>query len=152
MPTKWPHTIAQTIKKQITQMRNRAAQRADKKTEEVPWSTYSASASSQASASSHHPDPVLISSEDEDELKTGAQGIGSLFESQAKDSLQKETFGKDHLQVNEQWNKDQKVILCRSDKSSNQWATRIYENAFEKSESTTEQKLEGYGTKLLGNI
>jgi uncharacterized FlaG/YvyC family protein len=150
MPTKWEATIAQKLKTRITQRRKRAAQKADKITEEVPWSTYSASASSQASASSHHPDPVLISSEDE--LETGAQGIGSLSESQTKDSLQKEKFGKKHAQVNEQWKKDQKVILFRSDKSSNQWATRIYENAFEKSECTTEQKLEGYGTKLLGNI
>ncbi len=64
---KWKANIAQKQKIRINRRRKRAAQTADKITEEVPWSTYSASASSQASASSHHPDPVLISSEDEQE-------------------------------------------------------------------------------------
>jgi phage I-like protein len=140
MPTK-NLTIAQKQKYRTAERRRRAAQREDKITEEVPWSTYSASASSQASASSHHPDPVLIGSEDE--LATGAQGIGSLSESQTEVYKQ---FGKNHGQVNEHWKKDQKVILNRSHK------TKIYENAYEKSESTTVRKLEGYGTKLLGNI
>ncbi len=128
--------------------RKSAAQKADKITEEVPWSTYSASASSQASASSHHPDPVQISSEDD--LETGALGIGSLSGSQTEDSPQK-THYKNNLVVG-QWKKDQKVILFRSDNSCKKGATGNYKNVHEKSESTTERRLEGYGTKLLGNI
>jgi hypothetical protein len=118
---------------------------------------YCASASSQASASSHHPDPVQISSGDE--LATGALGIVSLMQSfataqssQTKDSLQKEEIGKDHAQVVGHWKKDQKVNLFRSDKACKQGETATYETAYEKSESTTVRRLEGYGTKLLGNI
>ena len=88
----------------------------------------------------------------EDELATGALGIVSLTGSQRKDLQQKVEFGKDHAEVNEQWKKDQMVSLFRSDKTCKQgdWAT--HENVYEKSESTTERRLNGYGTKLLGNI
>ena len=87
-----------------------------------------------------------------DKLAKGALGIVSLTGSQRKDLLQKVEFGKDHAEVNEQWNKDQMVSLFRSDKtcSRGNWAT--HENVCEKSESTTERRLNGYGTKLLGNI
>ncbi len=130
-------TIAQRLHRRVLARRQSAAQKEEQITEEVPRSTHSASASAQASASSHNPDPAQISSEDD--LETGALGIVSLTGSQRKDLLQKEEFGKDHAQVNEQWNKDQMVSLFRSDNSG-------------KRGETTERRLEGYGTKLLGNI
>ena len=141
----------------------KAAQKAEEIIEEVQFTPYRASATtvqftpSSASASSHHPVPVQSNLAEQvknakDKLAKGALGIVSLTGSQRKDLLQKVEFGKDHAEVNEQWKKDQMVNLFRSDKtcSKGYWAT--HENVYEKSESTTERRLNGYGTKLLGNI
>ena len=140
-----------------------AAQKAEKIIEEVQFTPSSASATtvqftpSSASASSHHPVPAQSNLAEQvknakDKLAKGALGIVSLTGSQRKDLLQKVEFGKDHAEVNEQWKKDQMVSLFRSDKTCLRGNSATHENVYEKSESTTERRLNGYGTKLLGNI
>ena len=83
-------------------------------------------------------------------LAQGAMGIVTLTDGQRKDLLQKVKFGEDYAEVKDQCKKDQMLVVFKADKSCKTWAT--YQHVYEKSESTTERRVNGYGTKLLGNI
>ena len=85
-----------------------------------------------------------------DKLAKGALGIVHLSDDQRSDLLQKVKFGEDYAEVTDQGKKDDMLMAFKADKSCKTWAT--YKHEYQKSEFTTEKRVNGYGTKLLGNI
>ena len=83
-------------------------------------------------------------------LQQSAMGLVTLTDDQRVDLQQKVKFGADYAEVSDQSKKDEMLMVFKADKSCKTWAT--YKHEFEKSESTTERRVNGYGTKLLGNI